>query len=78
MHSVQKSARNMEAMSEAMFENVLFTRVSEAISSKEYEIVRLMPDPDGVEKITVSAVEKNFSAALSFCRCTQFGKKCRP
>ena len=51
----------------------MFTAVTEAVHNKTFELVRLAPDPEGIEKITVAAVEHNFSTALSFCRATTFG-----
>ena len=55
-------------------ENAMFAVVTEAVHNKTFELVRLTPDPEGIENMFVAAVEQNIATAVSFCRATQFGK----
>ena len=57
-----------------ILKNALFTAVTEAIHTKTFELVRLTPDPEGTEHMSVSAVEHNVATALSCCRATEFGR----
>ena len=56
-------------------ENTMLAAVTESIQAKTFELVHLVPDAEGIEKITVAAIEQNFQVALSFCRATLFGQK---
>ena len=55
------------------FVDAMFTAVTEAVHNKTFELVRLTPDPEGIENMTVSALEHNVATALSCCRATTFG-----
>ena len=54
-------------------ENTMLAAVTETIQAKIFELVHLVPDAEGIEKITVAAIEQHFQVALSFCRATLFG-----
>ena len=56
-------------------ENTMLAAVTETIQANIFELVHLVPDAEGIEKITVAAIEQNFQVALSFCRATLFGQK---
>ena len=56
-------------------DNTMLAAVTESIQAKTFELVHLVPDAEGIEKITVAAIEQHFQVALSFCRATLFGQK---
>ena len=56
-------------------ENVMLAAAAECVRAQTFELVRLVPDAEGIEKITVAAIESNFQIALSLCRTTEFGQK---
>ena len=55
-------------------ESAMFAAVTEAVHNKTFELVRLTPDPEGIEKMSAAEAEHNFATAVSFCRATTVGK----
>ena len=47
-------------------ENAMFAAVTEAVHNKTFELVRLTPDPEGIEKMIAAAVGQHFATAVFF------------